>query len=132
MKHLELDEDLAKLLVEEGFTSLEELAYIPVNELLEIEGLDEELVDALRTRANDALTTIALAHSGEKQPTQELLDMPGMTRELAYKLADLDIKTLEELAEQGIEDLNEIEDLNSEQAGELIMAARNICWFGEE
>lgn len=132
MKHLELDEDLAKLLVEEGFTSLEELAYIPVNELLEIEGLDEELVDALRTRAKDALTTIALAHSGEKQPTQELLDMPGMTRELAYKLADLDIKTLEELAEQGIEDLNEIEDLNSEQAGELIMAARNICWFGEE
>lgn len=132
MTHLDLDEELAKLLVEEGFNSLEELAYVPVNELLEIESLDEDLVKALRKRSKDALTAIALAHSGKKQPDQELLDMPGMTREIAYKLADHDITTLEKLAEQGIDDLTDVDGLGSEQAGELIMAARNICWFGEE
>lgn len=132
MEQLDLDEELATLLVEEGFTSLEELVYVPVNELLDIEGLDEELVEVLRTRAKDMLTTMALAHSSDKQPAQELLDMSGMTRELAYRLAAHDITTLEDLAEQGIDDLTDIEDLTSEQAGKLIMTARNICWFGEE
>ena len=131
MQHLDIDEDLAKLLVEEGFNSLEELAYVPVNELLEIEDFDEDLVDALRTRAKDALTSIALSH-GDKQPAQDLLNMPEMTRELAYKLAEHGIITLEDLAEQGVDDLTEIEELNSEQAGKLIMAARNICWFANE
>lgn len=132
MKHLDIEEDLAQLLVEEGFSSLEELAYIPVNELLEIDELDEDMVDALRTRAKNALTTMALAHSGDKQPAQDLLDMQGMTRELAYKLAEHDVATLEDLAEQGIDDLAEIDGLSSEQAGELIMTARNICWFANE
>ncbi|WP_392565940.1 transcription termination factor NusA [Utexia brackfieldae] len=130
--HLAIDEDLARLLVEEGFTSLEELAYIPVNELLEIEELDEELVEALQKRAKDALTTIALAHAGDTHPSQDLLDMPGMTRELAYKLAENGVSDLEALAEQGTDDLTDITELSTEQAGELIMAARNICWFGGE
>jgi transcription termination/antitermination protein NusA len=132
MKHLDIEEDLAQLLVEEGFTSLEELAYVPVNELLEIEELNEELVNTLRARAKEALTIMALAYSGEKQIAQAILDIPGMTREIAYKLADHGVTTLEELAEQGIDDLAEIEELDAERAGKLIMAARNICWFGEE
>lgn len=132
MRQLDLDEELASLLVQEGFTSLEELAYVPISELLEIDCLDEELVTALQTRAKDILTTMALAHSGDKQPSQELLDLSGMNRELAYRLAAQGICTLEDLAEQGIDDLMDIEELTSEQAGELIMAARNSCWFGEE
>lgn len=130
--HLAIDEDLARLLVEEGFNSLEELAYIPVDELLEIEELDEELVEELTKRAKDALTTIALAHAGDTHPSQDLLDMPGMTRELAYKLAENGVADLEALAEQGTDDLTDITELSTEQAGELIMAARNICWFGGE
>ena len=132
MKYLDIEEDLAQLLVEEGFTSLEELAYVPVDELLEIEELDEELVEALRNRAKDALTTIALAQSGNKQPEQDLLDLPGMTQELAYQLAQHDIVSLEDLAEQGTDDLADIEGLTSTQAGDFIMAARNICWFANE
>ncbi|XKM14219.1 transcription termination factor NusA [Orbaceae bacterium ac157xtp] len=131
MKNLDIDEDLATLLVEEGFTSLEELAYVPVNELLEVDGLDEDLVDALRTRAKDALTNLALANSN-KQPAQDLLDLAGMTQELAYQLAAKDVITLEDLAEQGTDDLDDIDGLSSEQAGELIMKARNICWFANE
>lgn len=132
MKHLDIDEGLAQLLVEEGFTSLEELAYVPVDELLAIDELDEELVEALRSRAKDALTTIALAYSGDKRPAQDLLDLPGMTQELAYQLAQNDIITLEDLAEQGTDDLVGIEGLTREQAGDFIMAARNICWFANE
>ena len=132
MKHLDIEEDLAQLLVEEGFTSLEELAYVPVDELLEIEELNEELVEALRNRAKDALTTMALATSGDKRPAQDLLDLAGMTQELAYQLAQHDVTTLEDLAEQGTDDLADIEGLTSKQAGDFIMAARNICWFANE
>ncbi|MWN31672.1 transcription termination/antitermination protein NusA [Gilliamella sp. Pra-s65] len=132
VKHLDIEEDLAQLLVEEGFTSLEELAYVPVDELLEIEELDEDLIEALRSRAKDALTTLALANSGEKQPAQDLLNLPGMTQELAYQLVQHDIITLEDLAEQGTDDLADIEGITKEQAGDFIMAARNICWFADE
>lgn len=132
MKHLDIEEDLATLLVEEGFTGLEELAYVPVNELLEIEELDEDLVDVLRTRAKNALTTLALANSNSKQPAEDLIALAGMTEELAYKLAAQDVITLEDLAEQGTDDLADIEGLTNEQAGELIMQARNICWFAND
>lgn len=132
IQHLDIEEDLAVLLVEEGFTSLEELAYVPVDELLEIESLDEELVEALRSRAKNALTTLALANSGNKQPAQDLLNLAGMTQELAYKLAAEGVITLEDLAEQGTDDLADIDGLTSDQAGELIMKARNICWFANE
>lgn len=131
IKHLDIEEDLATLLVEEGFTSLEELAYVPIDELLEIDELDEDLVEALRSRAKDALTTLALANSS-KQPAEDLINLPGMTKELAYKLAGHDVINLEDLAEQGTDDLAGIEGLTNEQAGELIMQARNICWFANE
>ncbi|WP_455819149.1 transcription termination factor NusA [Pseudomonas cerasi] len=134
-KHLDIDEDFATTLVEEGFSSLEELAYVPINELLEIDGLDEETVEALRDRAKNALTTLALAKEeslGDTQPAEDLLSLEGLERELAFKLAAKGVCTLEDLAEQGVDDLSDIEGLSDERAGELIMAARNICWFGDD
>ncbi|CAM3499165.1 hypothetical protein VA7868_01574 [Vibrio aerogenes CECT 7868] len=135
VKYLDIEEDFAELLVEEGFSTLEEIAYVPVNELLEIDGLDEDLVEELRARAKDSLTTIALAQEESfdgTEPAEDLLSLEGLERELAFKLAAKGVVTLEDLAEQGIDDLENIEGLTEERAGELIMAARNICWFGED
>jgi len=132
---LEIDEEFAGVLVEEGFSSLEEIAYVPINELLEIEGLDEELVTELRNRAKDVLATKALAQeeslAGAK-PAEDLLALEGLEGHLAFVLASKGIITLEDLAEQAVDDLLEIEELDEKRAGELIMAARNICWFGED
>ncbi|ADN77077.1 NusA antitermination factor [Ferrimonas balearica DSM 9799] len=135
VESLDIDDEFASVLVDEGFTSLEEIAYVPVNELLEIEGLDEETVEALRERAKAALTTRALASEEAldgAEPAEDLLNLEGMERHLAYVLASRGVVTLEDLADQGIDDLSDIEELSEEQAGELIMAARNICWFGED
>ena len=133
-KYLAIDEDFATVLVEEGFSTLEELAYVPMKELLEIDGLDEDTVDALRERAKEALTTLALAQEeslGDNKPAEDLLNLAGLERSMAFKLAAHGVCTLEDLAEQGVDDLADIEGLSDEQAGELIMAARNICWFGD-
>lgn len=135
VKYLDIDEDFAKLLIEEGFTTLEEVAYVPVNELLEIEDLNEETVDMLRSRAKEALTTIALAQEESfdgVEPAEDLLGLEGLEREMAFKLAAKSVVTLEDLADQGIDELSDIEGLTEERAGELIMAARNICWFSDE
>ncbi|PKG84579.1 transcription termination/antitermination protein NusA [Colwellia sp. 75C3] len=132
---LDLDEDFATLLAEEGFTSLEEIAYVPVAEMLDIEGLTEEIIEALRDRAKEALTTQALASEETlegAEPAQDLLDLAGLERHLAFVLASRGVRTLEDLAEQGIDEISDIEDLDETKAGELIMAARNICWFNEE
>jgi len=132
---LDVDEDFAQVLADEGFTSLEEVAYVPVSELLAIDGFDEDLVEALRERAKAAISTRALATEEALdgvEPSEELLALEGVDRHLAYVFASKGIVTLEDLAEQGIDDLIEIEELTEEKAGELIMAARNICWFGEE
>ncbi|MEG9730060.1 transcription termination factor NusA [Enterobacter asburiae] len=134
-KYLDIDEDFATVLVEEGFSTLEELAYVPMKELLEIDGLDEPTVEALRERAKNALTTLALAQEeslGDKKPADDLLNVEGLDRAIAFKLAARGVCTLEDLAEQGVDDLADIEGLTDEKAGELIMAARNICWFGDE
>lgn len=134
-KYLDIDEDFATVLVEEGFSTLEELAYVPMKELLEIDGLDEQTVEALRERAKNALTTTALAQEeslGDKKPADDLLNLEGLDRAIAFKLAARGVCTLEDLAEQGVDDLADIEGLTDEKAGELIMAARNICWFGDE
>lgn len=134
-KYLDIDEDFATVLVEEGFSTLEELAYVPMKELLEIDGLDEPTVEALRERAKNALTTLALAQEeslGDKKPADDLLNLEGLDRAIAFKLAAHGVCTLEDLAEQGVDDLADIEGLTDEKAGELIMAARNICWFGDE
>ncbi|MGQ8365742.1 transcription termination factor NusA [Glaciecola sp. 1036] len=132
--HLDIDEDFAGVLVDEGFSTLEEIAYVPVAELLDIEGLDEDIVEELRNRAKAALTTKALANEESlesAEPEQELLDLEGMDRHLAYVLSSRGITNLEALAEQGTDDISDIEELTEEKAGELIMAARNIVWFNE-
>ncbi|GLR69792.1 transcription termination factor NusA [Agaribacter marinus] len=134
-ENLDIDEDFASVLVDEGFTSLEEIAYVPVAELLEIDGLDEDMVEELRTRAKAALTTQALANEEsleDAEPEKELLDLEGMDRHVAYVLASRGITNLEALAEQGTDEISDIEELSEEQAGALIMAARNIVWFSEE
>lgn len=134
-KYLDIDEDFALMLVEEGFTTLEEVAYVPAAEMLEIEGLDEEIVEELRGRAKAALTTQALANEESleaAEPKQELLELEGMDKHVAYLLASRGITDLEGLAEQGTDEISDIEGLTEEQAGALIMAARNIVWFNEE
>lgn len=132
---LEIDEEFAAVLVEEGFSSLEEIAYVPINELLEIDGLDEALIEELRSRAKDFLATKALAEEEsleDAKPADDLLALEGLEGHLAYVLASKGIITLENLAEQAVDDLLEIDELNEAKAGELIMAARNICWFSED
>ncbi|CUX96903.1 transcription termination factor NusA [Candidatus Doolittlea endobia] len=133
-RNLNIDEELAKVLVEEGFSSLEELAYVPINELMEIKGLDKAMVETLREQAKNALTSLALAQKENRStsvPNTDLLDLPELECEIALKLAARSVCTLENLAEQGVDDLSDIEGLSSEKAGELIMAARNICWFSD-
>jgi N utilization substance protein A len=131
MAALEVDEDVAAVLVEEGFTSLEEVAYVPLDEMMNIEGFDEEVATELRNRAKDALLTRALA-SEEKaggQPAADLLGMDGMDEVLAYKLAAKGICTMEDLAEQAVDDVLEIApELGEEKAASLIMTAR-APWF---
>lgn len=127
---LEIDEEIATLLVAHGFSTLEEVAYVPKEELLAIEDFDEEIVEELRNRANDTLLTMALS-SGKGlsgAPDETLLSMEGMTEELANKLASKGITTMEELAEQSVDELLEIEGINEERAGALIMKAREP-WF---
>jgi len=132
---LDIDEDFALMLVEEGFTTLEEVAYVPVSELTAIDGLDEDTVEELRNRARAALTTKALANEESlenTEPTPELLALDGLEKHVAFVLASRGIVDLEALAEQGVDDISDIEELDEEKAGELIMAARNIVWFNEE
>ncbi|MEM7220886.1 MAG: transcription termination factor NusA [Pseudomonadota bacterium] len=135
MDSLSVDEDVALVLVEEGFTSLEEIAYVPVEEMLAIEGFDEEIVEELRNRAKDAMLMREIANEeamGEHPPAEDLLNMEGMDRQLAFKLAASEVVTMEDLAELAVPDLIEIdEELTEERAAELIMTARKP-WFEEE
>ncbi len=133
IKELDVDEELAEVLAQEGFTSIEEVAYVPQSEMLDIEGFDEDLVEALKARAKDALLTKAIA-SEEKlegsEPAEDLLNMEGMDRHLAFVLASRGVITMEDLAEQSVDELVDIEELNEERAAELIMTAR-APWFAE-
>ncbi|NWN89909.1 transcription termination/antitermination protein NusA [Marinobacter adhaerens] len=132
--HLDVDEEFAGALIEEGFSSIEEVAYVPMEEMLAIEGFDEDTVTELRRRAKDALLSQALAGEetlDEAEPAEDLLGMEGMDRELAYKLAGMGVRTMEDLAEQSVDDLLEIEGVDEERAGQLIMAAR-APWFEDQ
>ncbi len=133
--HLDVDEDVATILVQEGFSSLEEVAYVPLNEMLEIDDFDEDIVKELRTRAKDVLVTSAIADEehldGEQTPSEDLLNMEGMTEELAWALARRGIVSMDDLAEQAIDDLITLEDMDEQRAGALIMAAR-APWFADE
>ena len=125
---LEVDEDLAAVLVNEGFTTLEEVAYVPIEEMLAIEDFDEDIVSSLRQRAKDAILTQALVSQEKAEPADDLLAMEGMNRKLAYALAAREIITMEDLAEQAIDDIVGIDGLDSDMAARLIMKAREP-WF---
>jgi N utilization substance protein A len=127
MSALEIDEEIAQLLVANGFSSLEEIAYVPKTELLAIEAFDEEIVDELRNRANDILLTQALS-LGSRDPDETLLGMDGMTDQLARDLANMGITSMEELAESSVDELLDISNMSKEKAGALIMKAREP-WF---
>lgn len=128
MLALDIDGDIAKILVEQGFSSLEEIAYVPLNEMLQIEEFDEDIVQELRHRAKEALLAKAAAAIAAETLPQDLLSLEGMTPELAASLMRHEIKNRDDLAEQSIDDLLVIDSLNAEQAGKLIMAAR-AHWF---
>ena len=131
MEQLDVDEDVAVILVQEGFTSLDEVAYVPIEEMLTIEEFDEELVQELRNRAKDLLLTKAIAsEEAFKEPAEDLLTMEGMDKDLANTLAGRGVVTMEDLAEQSIGDLTEIDGMDEERAGKLIMTAR-APWFEE-
>jgi N utilization substance protein A len=134
MTDLDVDETVAQILAAEGFSSIEEVAFVATDEMVQIDEFDESIVSELQGRANDVLLTRAIV-SEEKlsnaEPAQDLLDLDGMDQSLAFELASRGIVTQEDLADQAVDDLLEIDGLDQERAGALIMAAR-APWFEEE
>ncbi len=134
MKDLDVDQEVANILVQEGFSSLEEVAYVPARELLAIEEFEEDIVNELRSRAQDVLITQAIVHEEEldqSEPAEDLLSLEGMDKQLAFELAARGIVTREDLAEQAVDDLEDVDELDPERAATLIMAAR-AHWFENE
>ncbi|HFE37305.1 MAG TPA: transcription termination/antitermination protein NusA [Gammaproteobacteria bacterium] len=133
MDGLGVDEEVASILVDEGFSSMDEVAYVPRQEMEAIEEFDETIVEELRQRARDYVIAQAIAEEelAEDVPAQDLLEMEGMTPELAAKLAKHKIKTMEDLADQAVDDVVEMVGLDAEKAAALIMKAREP-WFSTE
>jgi len=134
MDALDVDEDVAVILVQEGFSNLEEIAYVPEQEMVDIEEFDEDIVAELRSRARDVLLIKAIANEEElesAEPAQDLLDMEGMDQGLALTLASKGIVTLDDLADQAVDELLEIDGIDEQQAASLIMKARE-SWFVDE
>jgi transcription termination/antitermination protein NusA len=133
VEQLDVDDDIAMILVDEGFNTVEEIAYVPFSEMLAIEGFDENLVNELRSRAKDALLIKAIAaeeNIESAEPADDLLEMAGMDKDLAYEMARLGIITMEDLAEQSVDDLLDLKGMTEERAAQLIMKAREP-WFAE-
>jgi len=127
MKQLDVDENVASILVQEGFSTIEEVAYVPAAELAGIEEFDEEIVKELRNRARDVLLTQAIASEESldaSMPTDDLLLLEGMSPDLALALARRGVRSRDDLADQAVDDLADIEGLSPEEAGKLIMTAR--------
>ncbi len=131
MSKLDVDEEVADILIDEGFTGLEEIAYVPMQELLEIEAFDEDTINELRTRARNALLTEAIAQEEMMETAQDLLGLEGMTPELVAKLAEHQVTTRDDLAELATDELAEMAGLETEAASELIMHAR-AHWFEDD
>jgi N utilization substance protein A len=131
MKQLDVDEDVATILAQEGFSTIEEVAYVPQGELISIEEFDEDIVKELRNRARDVLLTQAIASEeslDQSMPSDDLLRLEGMSPDLALALARRGVRTREDLAEQAVDDLSDIAGLAADEAGKLIMKAREH-WF---
>ena len=127
-----MDAEIADLLIAEGFTSLEQVAYVPLEEMLEIESFDEDTVNELRTRAKDALLTMEIAHEESvEEVSQDLRDLEGLTTDLIGKLADGGIHTRDDLADLAVDELTEITGQSAYDAKVLIMKAREH-WFANE
>ncbi len=134
MERLDVDEGVASILVAEGFSNIEEVAYVPDSELLAIEEFDEDMVAELRRRARDALLTQLIAKEetlDENSPAEDLLALEGMTERLAFRLAEAGARTQEDLAELSVDELLEIDEMPEQDAAALIMTAR-APWFEEE
>ena len=134
MEHLDVDEEVATILIQEGFTNIEEVAYVPEAEMAEIEEFDENMANELQSRARDVLLSREIASEeglSDADPAEDLLTLEGMDEQLAAVLARRGIITREDLAEQAVDDLQDITDIETERAGKLIMAARAV-WFEDE
>jgi len=129
VEKLDVDEEVADILIAEGFTSLEEVAYVPMQEMMDIEGFDEDTVMELRNRAKDALLTMEIAREENVEDVaQGLGDLEGLTPELIARLADSGIHNRDDLADLAVDELIELTDIPDEQAKTLIMKAREH-WF---
>lgn len=134
MNLLDVDEEVAVILVQEGFTSIDEVAYVPMSEMQQIEEFDDDMIEELRGRAKDVLLTRAISSEEDLtavEPAKDLLEMEGMDSDLAYHMAAIGVICMEDLAEQSIDELMVIDDMDEERAGALIMTAR-APWFAEE
>ena len=134
MQQLDVDENVALILVQEGFSTIEEIAYVPASELVGIQEFDDAFVEELRSRARDVLLIRAISSEekiDEAEPAEDLLNLDGMDRALAFVLASRGVVTREDLAEQAVDDLADVEDLDDERAAAVIMAAR-AHWFENE
>lgn len=133
MSKLDVDQEIADILIEEGFTSLEEVAYVPLQEMLEIESFDEDTVNELRTRAKDALLTMEIAREENvEEVSQNLKDLEGITPELIAKLAEAGVHTRDDLADLATDELTEITGQSETEATDLIMKARAHWFTGDE
>ena len=131
MEQLDVDEEVAAILVQEGFTNIDEIAFVDAAEMASTEEFDQDIIEELRNRAKDAVLTRAIAREesfGDVEPAEDLLTMDGMDRQLAFQLASRGVVSMEDLAEQSIDELMEIDGMDEQRAGELIMAAR-APWF---
>ena len=133
MAKLDVDQEIADILIEEGFTSLEEVAYVPLTEMLEIESFDEDTVNELRARAKDALLTMEIAREESvEEVSQDLRDLEGLNVDLIAKLAEAGIHTRDELADLATDELTDITGQTQEDATALIMKAREHWFTGDE
>jgi transcription termination/antitermination protein NusA len=129
MEKLDVDEEIADILISEGFTSLEEVAYVPIQEMLEIESFDEDTVNELRTRAKDALLTMEIAREESvEEVSQNLRDLEGLNPQLIGQLAEAGVNTRDDLADLAVDELTEITGQSEDEAKTLIMKAREH-WF---
>jgi len=133
-KQLDVDEEVGLILVQEGFSTIEEVAYVPTSELVEIEEFDEDIVNELKNRARDVLLTQAIVQEeriDEAVPAEDLLGLEGMEKNVAYKLASAGVITREDLAELATDDLLDVIEIDREEAAAMIMLAR-AHWFEDE
>jgi N utilization substance protein A len=128
MAKLDVDVEVADILIEEGFNSLEEVAYVPLSEMLEIDAFDEDTVNELRTRARDSLEAMEASQNDVKEVSQELISVTGISQEVIEQLVAHQINTRDELAELAVDELVEMTQMDEENAKTLIMTAR-AHWF---